>query len=1117
MGAADSRGPPITMNKTLLLVLAGGLLAALGALLWLTQESGEASAPLASRATDAATAGAPRSVEAPRDVASAPQLDLPAALDADADESRTAALETQSTRSLDVVVQLPAGLPADEQAQVVASWEREDGRNRGARREARGALDASGRARVDVPLDATRVELSLDARYLYLDSSLVVEAPFQRAELAPKLGGWLSATLVLPQALPSDVDLVSLAPFKATLRGFNMSSMGAGGHNVDQTLAERTSFEIGGLRPKLSYFLSIDTQAFANVRDLELRARPGEHLQREYQIELGARVRGVVRGPNDAPVAEAMVRMEARGGWGGGAWETRSATTDAEGAFELRGISPGKQRVSARREGLLSATSEELDLAHGHTAEVVLRMSAGGSLSGRVTFADGSPAAGADVVCMDASAGRVSNFKSLKSGDDGRFSFTALEGKSFTLRATSLVAAGTRADSEAPVAAEWSATQTPVAPGADVALALEPPHRTSGRVLGADGAPVTSFEVSFRWSDSGRNPQRTEKFEDESGAFELWLGAGEHMVNARAEGFEPVERDGVRVTAPQRGDSIVVSMRRLARVSGVVFGPDGKPVAGARVETQGSGGRGGGGVGATSNDKGAFDLTRVPPGVFKLVAKAEGFAASEPYALELAPGESRADVRLVLRVGGRIEGLIFDASGAPDAGRMVMAGAFGPGMGEMAGQSTSDDSGRFVLEHVVPGSHNLIATPRMNSLRSDSNPAALMASLKMTTVEVVDGQTTHVVLGAPPAAPVKLYGRVTRAGEPLREGLVTAVADGGSMLESLKFASLDADGNYVITLDKPGAYTLLVGRRMGESSAEFHENVPPLAEHRADLALPSGAIRGRVLGDDGAPLRGVSVRHEQEGRSSLSMFDMGRAATSDESGRFEIGNLAPGAYTLRAGSAFGASASWGTAVRTGIQVESESASTYVEFQLQAPGLITGVVLDGSGHPLPEASVFVRDARGVLVNPFSTTRSDSAGRFRFDSAAPGSYSLSARAASSVTGDSREVRVVSGATTEVELRAVSGTLLALELETASGASVRADVRVLDEAGRDHAGMMSFEAVQALMRGGASSAMRKFGPLAPGKYKIVVTPSGGSAQTKNVILTGQPERTVTVRVDG
>lgn len=1105
------------MNKNVLLALAGGLLAALGALLWLTGESGSSVAPQADRDRGAAPAVESGRVDIPGDVGAAPQLELATAPDNDA--ARTAALETQSTRPLEVLVRIPDGTPADERSVVVASWWRGEDRGRDARREARGEVEASGRTRIELPVDATGVELSLSARYLYLESNSLLQAPFERPELAPELGGWLTATLVLPAPLPNDVELAALAPFKATLRGFNLRSMGTGSHNVDETMSERASFEIGGLRPKLNYFLSVDTHEFASVRDLELRLRAGEHVQREYKVELGARVRGIVRGPDEAPVAEALVRAEARGGWGGGAWETRSATTDASGAFELRGVSAGKQRVSARREGLLNATSDELDLANGQTAEVVLRMGAGGSLSGRVVFADGAPAAGAGVACLDAAPGRGGgNFKTLEADTDGRFSFKALEGKSFTLRATLLIAPGARAESSAPIEAEWSATQTPLAPGAEVVLTLEPPHRVNGRVLSSEGAPVTNFEVTHRWAESGRNAQRNTKFEDANGAFELWLGTGEHVLNARAEGFEAAERDGLRVAAPQKDDALVIALRRHARVSGSVMGPGGEPVAEARVEVQGSSGRGwSGGANSTSDAKGAFELTRVPPGVFKLVAKAEGFAASEPHALELAPGESRADVRLVLRVGGRIEGSIFDASGAPDAGRMVMAGAFGPGMGEMAGEATSDESGRFVMEHVTPGTHNLIATPRMNSLRGDSNPAALMASLKMTTVEVLDGQTTRVVLGAPPAAPVKLYGRVTRAGAPMREGMVTAVCDGGALLDSLKFAALDADGNYSITLDKAGAYTLLVGRRMGESSAEFYENVPAVAEHRVDLALPSGTIRGRVLGVDGAPLRAVAVRYEPEGRSSLSMFDMGRAATSDDDGRFEIADLAPGRYTVRAGSAFGASANWGTAVRTGIQVEGDAGVAYVEFQLEAPGIIAGVVLDSAARPLPDASVFVRDARGVLVNPFSTTRSDSAGRFRFDSAAPGAYTLSARAASSVTGESREVRVVAGATIEVELHAAPGTLLEVELETASGASVRADVRVFDEAGRDHAAMASFEALQALMQSGAASATRKFGPLAPGKYKLVVTPNGGSPQTKNVILTGQPERSVKVRVDG
>jgi hypothetical protein len=1106
------------MNKNALLAVVAALFVALGALWWTTLDN----APSATPGAEVEQAAGPASM--PAVAADAVRSDEPASLelaedsDAAPQDTRAAARPSREPVWLEVLATLPAGVPSDEQAEVVvlhgADLESREGRAKAA--ELRSALDTQGRARIEIPAGVAELRVELRARYLYIEQELELRAPFERVELAPKLGAWLSATLVLPQPLPADVDLTQVAPFALELRGFDMDAMrgGGGGHTVDRPLDSRERFEVGGLRPKLNYFLSVDPQVFVHVRDLELRGKAGEHVHREYVVELGARVRGTVRDAAGAPLAGVMVRSTGRAGWMNGA--ARAATTDAQGAYDLRGLAAEKMYLSAQSANHLPGRSEEFEVRNGETAQVDLQLESGASLNGVVRFPDGSPAAGADVLCIDATGERGSGgFKALKADDQGRFEFTALDGENYRLRATRIAARDPNA-SEASEEYEWSRVQRDAAPGATVELVLAPPHRVLGRVSDTSGEPVTKFSISHRWWDGPRNFAPSGEVESADGAFELWLGAGEHVVFARAKGFEMVP-DGVKLETPGNASPIEIVMRRQAAISGLVTHPDGAPATGARVEVQASRGRGSNR--ATTDENGRFALDQVSAGVHKLVAKAEGFAPSEAASVEVVAGQALEGVNLVLRIGGRVEGVIYDASGAPDEGRSIVVGAMTGGMGDLAGQATSDSAGRFVLEHVAPGTHSVVATPRMNALRGEQSQAELMASLKMTSIEVLDGQTTQIVLGAPPAAPVRLSGRVTRGGEPMREGMVTAVADGGSLLESMKFGSLDKDGGYEFVLDKPGAYTLLVGRRMGDAAAEFFENIPAATEHRLDLELPSGAVRGRVVGPDGAPLSGIAVRHEREGVTSLSMFDMNRSATTDADGRFELSDLAPGLYTLRAGGGGGGFAggrsSWGVAVRSGIEVKDSATPTQVELRLEAPGVIAGAVLDAEGRALPEASIFVRDSAGVLLNPFSSTRTDAQGKFRFEAAAPGVYSVSARASGAVSGESQSVRVSAGGVAEVELRAVPGTMLVLEIDSGSGAVVRTNVRVLDSAGRDHASMVSFDGLQSVLSGGASAAKRRIGPLAPGKYKVIVTPPGGASITKPVTLSGQAERALKVRL--
>lgn len=1099
------------MNKILLAVLLLALATGLGAVYWTLARD------VAPEAAEAGAGGArvERSSAGPTSSPADPLAVLAAPTERETEGQREAARAGVPARELRVRVAMPLGVPSDERVRVTASFP-----NAG---EAKTTAEVGpeGLAVVEVPAGVQAVELGLEALYLYLEGNVYVAAPFEESTLAPQLGARFSVALTLPPAIPADVGLDAAPPFEASLRGFDMRG---GSHSTDKPVADRRTVEFGGLRPGYSYFLSVDPHVLAPVSDLDLSFEAGQHVERSYEITLGATVRGVVRGPDGAPLPGARARIDSRRNWMGG--EGRSQTTDEQGAFVLRGVSPGKIRVEATREGFLRARSDELELLDGQSGDVALQLELGNRVAGRVSWPDGTPAARVQVRCAQADAARFGAESERGETDaEGRFEFSGLQARSFDVRAWSRRDAGEgEADAKSEATAEWSASATKVEAGAELALVLEPPRAVRGRVVAGD-KPLESYSISHRWSDGGGGRARTIEFTDAAAGFELWLGVGEHTLNASApeHSSDELSRD-VRVQVPQSGAELVLRMRRDASVTGVVLSPSGAPVARASVEARRTTGRGfgRGRESVRADENGRFALPGLPPGVSKLVASADGFAPSVEYELDVVEGQSVEDVRLALRVGGAIEGVIYDSKGAPDPGRRIMVGSFGPNMGEMAGQATSDQGGRFLIEHVAPGTHNVIATPRMNSMQRDADPAALMASLKMTSVEVLDGQTAHIVLGAPPAAPVRLWGRVTRGDEPMGEGMVTAIADGGSLLDSMKFARIGQNGEYEITLDKPGAYTLLVGRSMGAGSAgEFFEVIPETPEHRLDLALPSGAIRGRVVDADGAPLARVAVRHELEGKSSLSMFDMNRQTQTDESGRFEIRDLPAGSYTLRAGgSAFpgsGAESRWSLALRTGVVVGEDRLVEGIELRLERPGTIEGVVLDEQSRPAPEASIFVRDERGVLLNPFSSTRTDGQGRFRYESAGPGAYTVSARSTSSASSESALVRVDSGAKAEVQLRLAGGTQLVVEIEASDGRAVQCDVRVLDERGHDHAALMSFDGLQSLMNGGVSSMERRFGPLAPGRYRVEVVARGAEPVSKPVTLSGQSERTVKIRLRG
>ncbi|MBM3992043.1 MAG: carboxypeptidase regulatory-like domain-containing protein, partial [Planctomycetes bacterium] len=1001
------------------------------------------------------------------------------------------------------------------------------------------------------------------ARYCYIKQPIEVKLPGTGAAvtLEPKLGGWLTGHVMLPARVPAGFDAAALAEVDAVLVGW---SMGGDNHSLSARLAPDLSFSAGGLRAGLNYFLTIDPRVMVPVIDAELTAREGEHVHKTYTLAAGARVRGKVTLPDGTPAKGAQVR--ASGGSGGGMDWLRGAlgrtqVTGADGAFDLAGIAPGKPDLSAALDGYVDHVREDFELAEGELVEnVVLALGAGNTVSGVVLWPDRTPVA--DATVRVAPAERENPQQSIRSAvrggfrgvqravagegehaktdEQGRFALSGISAKSVLVTASKGKAIG-----EFP--AQWRAKAGPVDALSPLELVLEQPAPLRGVVLDAAGKALETFRVTAapaREDDAGRGaPTMGEDFaalfrSDSDavafsgrvdGSFTVYVEKGSYDVRVEAQGF--TRSDARRVVAPS-ADVHEFRLARTCEITGVVLAPTGAPVAGAKVTHSQSSGRGlfgrTGGKSATADSEGRFAIEDVPAGMAALTATSEAWAPSEELEVTVDALLGARDVTLQLRVGGRLEGEIYDSTGRPDPDRQIMIGNFGPGGGDVGGNTKSDANGRFVAERIAPGSYNVMAMPRMNTLANaagadgEFDVAGMMAQLKMTAVEIVDAQTTHVVLGAPPANPVRLTGRVLQGERGLEQGLVMAFADGTTMLSSMKTAKIGPDGSYAMVLDSAGDYSIVVGARLGDpDSTEFQESIPEVSEHRLDLELPAGAIRGRVLGPDGAPAANVALSSEREGRATIFAFDMGRGAQTAEDGSFQLLNLRPGTYTLRVGNsgfagAFGQSARFGTAVVTGIELAKGQSRNDIVVRLDAPCAIEGTVRAGDGVPISGAAVFVRDAAGRVINPLSSCMTNTDGRFTFDGASPGTYTLSARRERQTTRESGAVRASSGETNSVELVMESGTMLKVAVEDAQGKPVRASIRVVDELGREHGNLMSAESFRTMFTEGFSSTEQKLGPLPPGKYRVTATDDAGKSDSKPLSLSGQPERNLRIKLD-
>ena len=1010
-------------------------------------------------------------------------------------------------------------------------------------------VEAGGAFRVPSPKGATAAAIVLDGRYLYLEDDVRVDlAEAGELVLEPKLGAWLVGRCTLPpNAEPAD------SPVGADVRveGSRASSYRRRSTQVGPDL----SFEIRGLPARMKSGLQLDSARLLTFEERPIRLDPGAKREVEAALRFGGRASGRVVDEEGRGLAGVELSFEP---------ETFSAfslqlfdqqqldaQSSADGAFELFGLPSKKSTIRARLAGFVEGRSDPMELQDGEIRQSVsIVMSRGHRVAGRVEWPDGSPAVGAKVRASveapdDEGPSPIAYVFSRPDGlqatsdERGEFAMTGIGTGTISLFATALRPANAPGENRP----KGYALLEDVAPdSADLRLVLQDPVALEGRVQDDLDRPVAAFQIRAHTPaderETGRGSFRsstiTEVRDSKDGSFLLSdLQAGRWEIEVEAKGFvQPGERPVV--TVPRSEGPLVLHVERTGSASGIVLDPDGKPAAEAEVTAaRGTGGLLGGDEtmqSATADLKGAFLVENLRAGNAHLVARKEGQASSEPLAVTIELEKRVEGLVLRLRRGGRLTGEAFDRLGARASGRTIQV--FGVTGGDQS-QATVDEAGTFAIESLTPGSYQVMLEPSeedqqrmMKSVEEggEVNVSEFFASMKMTSAQIREGETTHVVIGAPPRAPVRLFGRVTRAGRPVRGGFVVCIGEGGPVLAKMKMGNVGPTGDYELTLDEPGDVLLGYQDQADQDSSggpDVGVTVPEAAEFRFDLELPSGGIRGVVRGPDGRGLPEIGVSLRRGGDSGTSWLSEGGGGEStDAEGRFEFLQLAAGTYAVAAPGTgpFSESeeARWGRAVAGGLVVAKDEVLEGVELRLAAPCRISGTVRDADGSPVASATVFARDERGHAVDSLSTCRTDDTGSFVYSGLAPGSYTFLARTAALASRESAPVAAREGETARVELAALPGTILVVSFEDREGHRLRGSIGVRDDRGREMTGMQGIESVESLLNEGVDTRVQRVGPLPAGEYQVSGTAADGRSARKSVELRGQAERSVKLRAD-
>jgi len=528
------------------------------------------------------------------------------------------------------------------------------------------------------------------------------------------------------------------------------------------------------------------------------------------------------------------------------------------------------------------------------------------------------------------------------------------------------------------------------APGPTIELYLIPEAVLVGRVVDAlTREPIADVELH-----TGRDGGTTEFFVDTSeGQARSGADGGFRIAGLRPGTYRPFVANGawrgraeysVKLGLGETSGVIEVPVVRSAQVRAQVVYDDGEAACIGEMAALHPIHGGMSSYHAQIGAQGWVEVGGLPAADYEVTLHCHGRMFKDVGRFSVAVGDDfDPALRWTVARGFELRGLIVDGQGEPVPGQVVVSELI-PGDEDERGPTArkarseaSDRDGAFVLRDLEPGRYTL-------SLGGSSGPSLS----EVLEVEVRAPGLEGVRIEVPVSA--GLHGRVV---DPEGRGVpnitVSAYGENGAWRDlhsaddgSFAFAVLSPDRYRVVALD--GRWQL----ELAELSVVLEAGGDP--EVTLEIPRADGLIRGLVVDDGGTPIDDafVSLVRQAEALDRPSSGDRlsysdaeGRPVLTDPDGRFEIGELPAGLYTVWAKQKQGGEAT-AVDVRPGARLE---------LVIPAVASVSGtVVIPGEGAAPARFSITASLADGSFEERDAWDNSD--GSWRLEDLPPGAYTL-----------------------------------------------------------------------------------------------------------------------------